>query len=183
MSLQTLAVRAASAVSLALLVTALSGCGGGGGSAPAPSVRPLAALEPVGAGTLVPRVRELLRSRDTARMANPGAGFDRFVVSPTPAAGSQPGTTAQVSSTAPPIFSGTTVQEAGIDEADLLKTNGRFLFALDGYTLRDAQGTPRPQVRLGLARADGQIENVSTMALEVGAEPADWIGKTISKST
>ena len=180
MSLQTLAVRAASAVSLALLVTALSGCGGGGGSAPAPSVRPLAALEPVGAGTLVPRVRELLRSRDTARMANPGAGFDRFMVSPTPAAGSQPGTTAQVSSTAAPVFSGTTVQEAGVDEADLLKTNGRFLFALDGYTLRDAQGTPRPQVRLGLARADGQIENVSTMALDVGTNPASAKGLLLS---
>lgn len=180
MSLQTLAVRAASAVSLALLVTALSGCGGGGGSAPAPSVRPLAALEPVGAGTLVPRVRELLRSRDTARMANPGAGFDRFVVSPTPAVSSQPGTTAQVSSTAPPVFSGTTVQEAGVDEADLLKTNGRFLFALDGYTLRDAQGTPRPQVRLGLARADGQIENVSTMALDVGTNPASAKGLLLS---
>jgi len=170
----------ASIASLALLVAALSGCGGGGGTASAPSVRPLSALEPVGAGTLVPRVQALLRSRDTARLANPGVGFDRFVVNTTPTASSQPGTPSQVSSTTTPVFSGTTVQEAGVDEADLLKTNGRFLFALDGYTLREAQGTPRPQVRVGLARADGQIENVSTMALEVGTDPASAKGLLLS---
>ena len=169
------------AAAVATVVALLSACGGGGGgTGPIPNARPLAALEPVAEGSLVPKVRELLRSRETARMANPGAGFDRFVVTPTPTAGGLPGTTAQVSSTATPVFSGTTVQEAGVDEADLLKTNGRFLFALDGYTLRGAQGTPRPQVRVGLARADGQIENVSAMALDVGTDPASAKGLLLS---
>lgn len=175
------AVFASRAAAVATLVALLSACGGGGGgTAPIPNARPLAALEPAAEGSLVLKVRELLRSRDTARLANPGVGFDRFVVTPTPTAANLPGTPSQASSTATPVFSGTTVQEAGVDEADLLKTNGRFLFALDGYTLREAQGTPRPQVRVGLARADGQIENVSTMALEVGTDPASAKGLLLS---
>jgi len=175
------AVFASRAAAVATLVALLSACGGGGGgTALIPNARPLAALEPVTEGSLVLKVRELLRSRDTARMTNPGVGFDRFVVTPTPTAANLPGTPSQASSTTTPVFSGTTVQEAGVDEADLLKTNGRFLFALDGYTLREAQGTPRPQVRVGLARADGQIQNVSTMALEVGTDPASAKGLLLS---
>ena len=69
-------------VGVAAAVIALSACGGGGSATP-PSALPLAALEPVADGALVPKVREMLRSRQSARVANPGVSFDRFAVTAT----------------------------------------------------------------------------------------------------
>ena len=128
--------RSALAIGLVALGATLSSCGGGGGSAPAPTVKPLAALEPVAEGMLVPRVRELLRSRLAARSANPAVSFDRFSTTGVPVAlpttSTTAGTAADASAT--PVFSGTPVQEAGGDEAALLKTDRRLTFALDPYT-------------------------------------------------
>ena len=165
---------------VATVVIALSACGGGG-SATTPSARPLAALEPVADGALVPKVREMLRSRQSARMANPGASFDRFAVTATSGLTGLSATSAQAAPAATPTFSGTNVQEAGVDEADLLKTDGHFLFALDGYTLRDAQNRARPQVRVARAGASGSVEAVGTLALDVGGEAASPKGLLLSE--
>jgi hypothetical protein len=57
-------------------------------------------------------------------------------------------------------FSGTNVQEAGVDEADLLKTDGRRLYVATGGVLRvfDLTGaTPRPVGRLALEGAEHQL--------------------------
>jgi hypothetical protein len=162
---------------LAAAVIVLSGCGGGGSAATSPTVRPLAALEPVADGALVPKVRDLLRSRQAARTANPSVSFDRFAVTAglTALASSSSG----ASTAATPAFSGTTVQEAGVDEADLLKTNGQLLFALDGYTLRDAQGVARPQVRVAKPGPAGTVEPLGTLALDV-SEPSAPKGLVLS---
>jgi hypothetical protein len=175
--------RSALAIGLVALGATLSSCGGGGSSAPAPTVKPLAALEPVAEGTLVPRVRELLRSRLSARSANPAVSFDRFSTTGVPVALPTTSTTAGAAAdaSAKPVFSGTTVQEAGVDEADLLKTDGRLLFALDAYTLRDAQGLPKPQIRVARASAGGGVEPVSTLALDTGGEPAQAKGLLLSQ--
>ena len=90
---------------VATVVIALSACGGGG-STTMPSAQPLAALEPVADGALVPKVREMLRSRQSARVANPGVSFDRFAVTAT---GGLTATSAQAAPAAPPTFSGTNV--------------------------------------------------------------------------
>ncbi|MFM8766863.1 MAG: beta-propeller domain-containing protein, partial [Rubrivivax sp.] len=131
-------------------------------------------------GTLVPRVRDMLRNRLAARTANPAVSFDALAATTTVGTTALPGATASASSSTTPVFSSTTVQEAGVDEADLLKTDGRFLFALDGYTLRDAQGAVRPQVRVARAGADGAVEPVASLALEVGADPARAKGLLLS---
>ena len=178
-----ISTRSALAIGLVALSATLSSCGGGGGSAPAPTVKPLAALEPVAEGALVPRVRELLRSRFSARTANPAVSFDRFSTAGVPIALPTTSTTAGAAAdaSAKPVFSGTTVQEAGVDEADLLKTDGRLLFALDAYTLRDAQGLPKPQIRVARASAGGGVEPLSTLALDTGGEPAQAKGLLLSQ--
>lgn len=174
-----LGVSAGLVAGLAAAVLALSGCGGGGGGSATTSstVRPLAALEPVADGALVPKVRDLLLSRQAARAANAAVSFDRFAATPELTALGGPSTGA--SAVATPAFSGTTVQEAGVDEADLLKTNGQLLFALDGYTLRDAQGVARPQVRVAKPGAGGTIEPLGTLALDV-SEPSTPKGLLLS---
>lgn len=158
--------------SLAGAVISLSACGGGS-SATTPSARPLAALEPVAEGALVPKVREMLRNRQAARAANPSVSFDGLAAS-TAAAGavSLPSASAAATAATAPVFSGTTVQEAGVDEADLLKTDGKLLFALDGHTLRDAQGFARPQVRVARAGAQGAVEPLGSLVMDVGTDPA-----------
>ena len=57
-------------------------------------------------------------------------------------------------------FSGTNVQEAGVDEADLVKTDGSRLYVATGGVLRvfDVTGaTPRPLGRLALEGAEHQL--------------------------
>lgn len=161
---------------LATAVILLSGCGGGS-SATTPTVRPLAALEPVADGALVPRVRDMLRGRQSLRAANPAMSFDRNLVSGAPVALAS---AASGGTAATPAFSGTFVQEAGVDEADLVKTDGRLLFTLDGYTLRDAQGMSRPQVRVARPGADGSVELLGSLPLEVGGKPAQPKGLLLS---
>lgn len=167
-------------VSLACAAIFLSACGGGGSvTAPLPA-RSLAALEPVPAGGLVPKVQELLRSRQAARAANPAVRFDRFAIA-SQGLSTLAGAPAQASAATTSVLSGTNVQEAGVDEADLLKTDGRMLFAMDGYTLADAQGRVRPQVRVARAGASGLVEPVGTLALDLGGEPANPKGLLLSE--
>ncbi len=39
-------------------------------------------------------------------------------------------------------FSTTTIQEAGVDESDIVKTDGQFIYVLDGNTIHIVQATP-----------------------------------------
>lgn len=172
----SLGISAGLVACLATTVILLSGCGGGSADS-APTARPLAALEPVTDGALVPRVRDMLRSRQSLRAANPAITFERNAVTSAPVALTG---VATGSATSAPAYSGSLVQEAGVDEADLLKTDGRLLFALDGYTLTDAQGVRLPQVRVAKPGADGTVEMLGTLAIETGGEPAQPKGLLLS---
>jgi hypothetical protein len=85
----------------------------------------------------------------TAGVAAPGV--------PVPVATAAPGPPAVADAEA---FSSTNVQEAGVDEADLLKTDGRRLYVATGGVLRifDVTGAaPRPLGRLALEGAEHQL--------------------------
>jgi hypothetical protein len=119
------------AAGLALLLTA---CGGGGGSADnTPANQPplgedgraqtLAVSQP---GELLSSVRERLRERAQAASGTPGAMWNPGRAALLPMLGSEDGAAGLglVSAT------GSLVQEAGVDEADLMKTDGEYIYAL-----------------------------------------------------
>ncbi|MDP1846172.1 MAG: beta-propeller domain-containing protein [Solirubrobacteraceae bacterium] len=89
---------------------------------------------PTRAGVMLPQVLEA--------PASPGVAFDAPAAAPAPSA-AQGG---RESGTATPEFSQTNVQEAGVDEPDIVKTNGRTVFAVaDGklHALDVTGATPR----------------------------------------
>lgn len=118
---------AASAVALALLL-AVAGCGGGGGGTEAPpdpasrSVK----LQASAPGDLARHVQALLRERE--RAARDG-GSAPVSIGPAPA-GPPADPRAVVGDASNTPRSDTLLQEAGVDEADLLKSDGRHLFGL-----------------------------------------------------
>jgi hypothetical protein len=72
-------------------------------------------------------------------------------------------------------FSGTNVQEAGVDEADLVKTDGRRLYVATGGVLRifDVTGAvPRPLGRLALEGAEHQLLLRGSRLLVLAASPS-----------
>lgn len=119
---------------LALLLAAC----GGGGDAPATQQPPLAgdgraqALAVSQPGEMLTAVRERLRERARLAPSTPGALWNPGLAALQPiAVNVGEGGGAGLSLASP---SGTWLQEAGVDEADLLKTDGGFV-----YTLRPAQ--------------------------------------------
>ena len=101
---------------------------------------------PTRAGVMLPQVLEA--------PASPGVAFDAPAAAPAPSA-AQGG---RESVSAAPEFSQTNVQEAGVDEPDIVKTDGRTVFAVAGRTLHalDVTGaTPRLVGTLALDGAYG----------------------------
>lgn len=146
-------------LALLTLVALLATACGGGSSSPDPSASTkgtaLAASRP---GELLDYVKSLLLARDAQRQLTPGTALDGF-----PA----PGAALAVSQTGAAVwYSNTTVQEAGIDEEDLLKTDGSSVYALDTASLT---ATGRTQQRLLVYRRDagGGIDPVQVLPLPV----------------
>ena len=135
----------------ALLVAAC----GGGSSTPAPSSEgpSLAAAQ---GGALVEHVRALLVRRDAQRQQNPAG-------TPLATAGSGPAL-AVAATGAPVAHSNTNVQEAGVDEEDLIKTDGASVYALDTTALSNSAA---PSMRLLVHRrnANGDIVPVQTLPI------------------
>jgi len=135
----------------------IAGCGGGSSSeAPATEGPALVASQ---SGALVEHVRALLVRRDVLRQRDPGSSQL--------AAGSGPALAVGASG-APVTYSNTNVQEAGVDEEDLLKTDGRSVYALDTTGLVGS-GTPSLQLLVQRRNASGDIVPVQTLALPVGS--------------
>jgi hypothetical protein len=143
---------------LAGMLALLSACGGGSGEAEPLAREQSAGLNTAAPGALTEQVRTLLRSRRADRSTNPNLQMDRWF-SP----GAELTTTGSVVAH-PPNFSNTTVQEAGVDEADLLKTDGQRLYAMDSYTLKTERGTQH-QLRAASTRSDGGVTPLSTLPL------------------
>jgi len=144
---------------LALVALLSSACGGGSSPNPtAPATETaLAASSP---GELLDYARTLLRARDGQRQLTPGVALDGL---PAPSAA------LAVTPTGSAVpHSNTTVQEAGIDEEDLLKTDGTSVYALDTTSLTT---TGQTQQRLLVYRrgAGGAIEPAQVLPLPADA--------------
>jgi len=151
--------RRSTALSLLASVVLLStACGGG--SSPAPVAPPTEiALAASGSGELLEHVKSLLRTRESQRQLTPGAALDAL-----PAPGASLAVTATGSAV---TYSNTTVQEQGIDEEDLLKTDGTSIYALD-TTSRTASGSPR-SLRAISGRTRMESDSSWVIALDTSA--------------
>jgi Beta propeller domain len=157
--LPTPARRARAAGVLAALALVLSACGGGSGAEPEPQgnkQQALAASQP-GELALWAQARLKARHQEGKLAASPGADWMAVGVAGAPTTASA---APRLDSAAP--RSGTLVQEAGVDEADLLLSDGARLFTLQpgAGTLwslklhtRDAQGIARVASEVAIADA------------------------------
>ncbi len=141
----------------ALLAVAVAGCGGGSGATPGPAVPPTeTALAASGPGELLAHVKSLLRTRDAQRQAQPGVAIDNL---------GAPGLALAVSAAGSPVaYSNTTVQEAGVDEEDLIKSDGSSVYALDTATISPA-GKPQNRLLVHRRNANGEILPVQVLPL------------------
>jgi hypothetical protein len=145
----------------ALAALLLVGCGGGSSSkdeAPA-RVQALSASRP---GELLAYVKTKLQERAELRQARPGLVFTGDASLP-------PLMVSAEASGTPVLRSGTTVQEDGVDEADLIKTDGALIYTLHTGTQR---GDGAASLMAHRRRDDGGIEQSATLALP--AEPQSW---------
>ncbi len=115
---------------VALAAAALVSCGGGSGVAPLeqPAARP-EALNASKPGELLVFVKDRIEKRWAAGLSGAGGGL--YVTTDVVAVG------ATAAPTAAPSFSSTTVQEAGVDEDDLMKTDGTLIYSLVPPRLAD----------------------------------------------
>jgi len=110
--------------SLVTAATLLAGCGGGGSNAgPPPAPAPEGALAGSAPGELLAYVKARLAEREVQRRTNPGISFGDTAGAPIWLA-----TVTTAAGTAE--RSGTTVQEAGVDEDDLIKSDGNLIATL-----------------------------------------------------
>lgn len=145
-------------VPLLLLTTALllAACGGSGSGTASSTGGP--ALEASTNGELVAHVRSLLVKRDAQRQQFPGLTTT----------GAAPALAVSATSGTPVDHSNTTVQEAGVDEDDLIKTDGQTIYALDTTGAFDSPTRP---IRLLVHRrgAGGDIAPAQTLSLPPGS--------------
>lgn len=149
-------------VGVGLVCGALAACGGGGDSAPPAETGNDAALTASQPGELLSYAKAKLRARQAQRLATPDV-----LLSP----GAAPGLAATASPTGDAVLrSGTTVQEPGVDEEDLIKSDGSVIYTLDNH-VDTSTGQPRPRLNAYRRLADGGIEASATLELaaEAGA--------------
>lgn len=164
------ALRRASSLSVWPLLLGLVACGGGGGSidvvAPPPDAAALVVSRP---GELLDYVRARVRSRLAAGGAAPVTTAAPGLVLTTGAAGDLS------------VRSATTVQEPGIDEQDLLKTDGQWVYSLDTVS-RDAGGRPTPRLQAHRLTGTGGLERTASLdvAVEAPSYPV-WQGLYLSE--
>jgi len=153
--------RPLAAAALMTLATLLAtGCGGGGASS-APAAANDAALQASQPGKLLKQVQSLLRARDQERQTAPDVPVDGIPV---------PGAALPVSAAGAPVsFSNTTVQEAGVDEEDLLKTDGTSVYALDAVS---QTGNGALSERLLVSRRNAAGDIVPVQVLDLPADPS-----------
>jgi hypothetical protein len=143
----------------------LSACGGGGGAATEPPP-PVAAnperLALASSGELARHVQGVLRARSAGAGGATTFGDAGAAATVSPALTS----TGMPTAAAPSLRSDTLLQEAGVDEADLLKSDGTHLYTL---------ATQSQPLRLkGHRRAsDGSLADAGT--LELAADGADHV--------
>ncbi len=158
------------AAAAALLVLAACGGGSGGGNTvnppiavePPPVTSPvaLAASEP---GALLSYVQKKLNLQiDQGLTANGDSGFV-FTGTLLPAVATPAGVVqSNGAPVAAPTYASTTLQEGGVDESDILKTDGSRLFAMTVAKPGDQQLT---QLAVHTRQADGSLQAGGSIAL------------------
>lgn len=143
----------------ALAAMLLAGCGGSGSGGSPPPAGP--ALEASAGGELVAHVRALLVQRDAQRQQSPGLPL-------LAATGSAPTLAVSATSGTPVDHSNTAVQEAGVDEDDLIRTDGQSVYSLD---TTGAFASPTRPMRLLVHQRDagGKFAPVQSLLLPPGA--------------
>ncbi len=140
----------------------LAACGGGTQSVAPPGGEQSAAgaLVPARSGELLDYVKTMLGKRAQQRLLSPAAPAIGVVLAP--ASGSSAGAAAPAVAAA--TYSDTTVQETGVDEDDLLETDGVLLIAL----ARQPASGPSVEVarvQLQQRRADGGLDALASVSL------------------
>jgi hypothetical protein len=137
-------------VTAALAAALLAGCGGGSnGDGPPPAAGGDVALAVSQPGEVLEQIRRLVRERASQR------AHQRFVVdapslAPALAVAGAAAAPAQV------IRSDTLVQESGVGEHDLIKSDGRWIYTLDTATAGPT-GRPVPRLSAFERKADGSL--------------------------
>ncbi|MEO8922982.1 MAG: beta-propeller domain-containing protein [Caldimonas sp.] len=148
---------------LALVALVATSCGGGSSPGTAPSATKDTALAASQPGELLTYMKSLLLARDAQRQASPGTSLDGPPV---------PGTSLALSPAGAAVpYSNTTVQETGVDEEDLLKTDGTSVYALDTASLT-LGGRMQQQLRVYRRDAAGGIDPAQVLPLPV--EPSGY---------
>lgn len=153
---------------LAAALALLGGCGGGGGTAgpdPAPPATNAAALSASKPGDMLAAVKTLLAARQAA-------GYSSNTAPPSTARDMPIGAVATTQAGAPLARSNTTVQEAGVDEADLLKADADIVYSVDTTTV-DAKGSPLPRLNLHRRAADGRVTLLQGLDMLAGNSSKD----------
>lgn len=131
---------------------AVAGCGGGGGGSSGAGDAPPAptpwALQATDAAALTTYLRAALGPSGASYYQGTGAVFSEAAAAP------------------PGSFSGTTLQETGVDEDDLIKSDGAFVWSLDHAASAWQRATLRRQ-QLGAAAA--ALTPVDSLALPFSA--------------
>lgn len=165
------AIRRAATASAWSLVIGLAACGGGGGGtdvvAPPPDAAALAVSRP---GELLDYVRTRVRSRLAAGGSVPVSTAAPGLVLTAGAAGDLS------------VRSATTVQEPGIDEQDLVKTDGQLVYSLDTVA-RDAGGRPTPRLQAHRLNGTGGLDRTALLDVAVeGQSYPVWQGLYLSEA-
>lgn len=143
---------------------ALAACsGGGGGNEPAaPQAGERAgALSASQPGELLGFARDKLRERALMRQSTPDIDLDIGTLAPTLAINT---TTAEAGA----LRSGTLVQEAGVDEADLIKSEGNLIYSLNTRH----RGNAATLLNVHRRGSDGRVTLAAS--LELPADPATY---------
>lgn len=166
--------RTAAALALAWALAALGACGGGGGSTPPggstepPPASNEAALSASKPGEVLAAAKALLAARRAAGYTGsaPSVVTDAFL--PT-------GAVATTAGGAPVARSSTTVQEAGVDEDDLIKSDADMIYSID-TSAAGAAGQAQPVLNLHRRAADGRV--TLAQGLKLPASSADAVAST-----
>jgi Beta propeller domain len=167
---------------LAVLVycLGLAACGGGGASSSPAVVNPVTVVDPdpaatspvlaaSGAGDLLSYVRaKILQGAGSPNAVNDVAGGPVTTASPVASPAPAANGPASVGTGSPTAFAGTRLQELGVDEDDLVKTDGTMLYALvaarSTYSGNSLTTTPA-QLLAQRRLADGQLQAAGSITL------------------
>lgn len=150
--------RISTAFALGAAALWLAGCGGGAATTGAPS-QPAAetALAASARGELLTYVKEKLRAREAARASGSGIGLD--LIAP------PPGWLATVTTAGGTLEQSTTlVQEQGVDEEDLLKSDGSVIVTLVP-SRGSLAGSAFARLQVYRRAGDGTVQDASRLEL------------------